>query len=190
LQQRTRTIAIVGNASTTAILQAVERGRSLAEGIVEAQQLGFLEPDPELDLRGTDAAVKLAIVAGIITGRRFDPRTIACDDIRTIDLLAVRRRVRRGATTRLVGRLDHAGGLRVSYEEVSCDSILAAPCGRVVYEYGLTRDERRLHIGSGLGAEATAAGLWADIRALAAEATVLAHHSPPALRERAAEIVR
>jgi hypothetical protein len=58
----------------------------------------------------------------------------------------------------------------VSYEEVARDSVLAAPCGRVVYEYRLDRDERRIHLGTGLGADATAGALWSDIRALAAEA--------------------
>lgn len=172
LQQRTRGIAIAGNASTTTILEVVERGGTLAEGIAEAQRLGFLESDPELDLRGQDAAVKLAIVAGIVTGRRIDPRTIECDDIRHMDLRAVRARARRNVTTRLIGRLTDAGQLRVQYEEISRESILAVPCGRVVYEYRLTRDERRMHIGSGLGADATAAALWSDIRALAAEAAL------------------
>jgi homoserine dehydrogenase len=174
LQQRTQAIAIVGNASTTAIIRAVERGGTLDEGIAEAQQLGFLEPDPELDLRGADAAVKLAIVAGIVTGRRIDPRSIACDDIRSLNLTAVRAAARRHATTRLIGRLSDSGELRVGYEEVSRDCILAAPLGRVVYEYRLTRDERRMHIGSGLGADATAGALWADICGLAAEAAVYA----------------
>lgn len=175
LQKRTRSIAVVGNASTTVILQVVEGGGTLADGIAEAQRLGYIEPDPELDLRGADAAVKLAIVAGIITGHRMDPRTIETEDIREVDVLAVRARARRHATTRLVGRLDGSGRLRVGYEELSRDSILAAPCGRVVYEYGLTGDERRLHIGSGLGAAATARALFADIRALAAEAASLAN---------------
>jgi homoserine dehydrogenase len=175
LRQRTRGIAIVGNASTTAILEVVERGGTLAEGIAEAQRLGFLEPDPELDLRGEDAAVKLAIVAGVITGRRIDPRSIVCDDIRTVDLLAVRARARRGATTRLIGRLGPRGELSVAYEEVPRDSLLAVPCGRVVYEYRLTREERRIHIGTGLGAAATAAALSTDIQALAAEAASRPH---------------
>jgi homoserine dehydrogenase len=170
LRQRTRSIAIVGNASTTAIIQVIESGGTTAEGIAEAQRLGFLEPDPELDLRGDDAAVKLAIVAGIITGRRIDPRTITCEDFRTLNVVTLRARARRNATTRLIGRLDDTGGLTVRYDEVPRDSILAVPCGRVVYEYRLTRDERRLHIGTGLGADATAGALWADLRALAAEA--------------------
>lgn len=170
LQQRTRAIAIVGNASTTTILDVIERGGTIDTGIAEARRLGFMEPDPELDLRGADAAVKLAIVAGIIAGRRIDPRTIDAEDIRTVELSTVRARARRNATTRLIGRMSDTGSLRVAYEEVSRDSILAAPCSRVVYEYRLTHDERRLHIGSSLGAAATAGALFADIRALAAEA--------------------
>lgn len=170
LQQRTRAVALVGNASTTTIIDVVERGGTLDDGMIEACRLGFMEPDPELDLRGADAAVKLAIVAGIITGRRIDPRAIEAEDIRAIDLRTVRLRARRNATTRLIGRMSDTGALRVGYEEVSRDSILAAPCSRVVYEYTLTRNERRLHVGSSLGAAATAGALFADIRALAAEA--------------------
>jgi hypothetical protein len=44
-----------------------------------------------------------------------------------------------------------------------------------VYEYRLTREERRIHIGTGLGAAATAAALFTDIQALAAEAASRPH---------------
>lgn len=172
LQRRTRGVVIVGNASTTAILNVIERGGTLQDGIGEAGRLGFLEPDPELDLRGTDAAVKLAIVAGVLTGRRIDPRSIDCEDIRSLDPVVVRGRTRRNCTTRLAARLHADHTLSVRYEEFSCDSLLAAPCGRVVYEYRLDRDERRMHIGSGLGADATAGALWTDLCATAAQAGV------------------
>lgn len=166
LRRRTRCLAVIGNASTTAIVQAVEGGASFQEGVADAQQRGFLEPDPELDLRGTDAAVKLAIVAGIITGRRIDPLSIPCEDIRDLDLSVVRARAANGSTTRLIARLTEDGALRVAYEEVACGSIHAVACGRVVYDYRLG-SERRLHIGSGLGAAATADALWADVSVLA-----------------------
>ncbi|HEX6132891.1 MAG TPA: hypothetical protein VFZ24_02835 [Longimicrobiales bacterium] len=172
LRRRTRGIAIVGNASTTAILEAIERGGSLEEGIGEAQRRGYLEPDPELDLRGTDAAIKLAIVAGIVTARRIDPRAIAVEDIRSVDPFVVRARARGHATTRLVARLTDEGVLRVAYEEVARESLLAAPCGRVVYEYRLGRGERRFHFGTGLGADATADALRSDIGHLGAHAAV------------------
>jgi homoserine dehydrogenase len=167
LTTRCRSAAIVGNASTTAIINALEHGATLQEGIADAQRLGYLEPDPTLDLKGTDAAVKLAIVAGILGARRIDPLAIPCDDIRDIDVALVRSRARNGSTTRLVARIWPDGALRVAYEAVSGESLLAAPCGRVVYEYLLSNDERRLHIGAGLGADATGEALWSDVRDLA-----------------------
>jgi len=167
LRARIRGATIAGNASTTAIIAAIERGGTLHDGIAEAQQLGYLEPDPELDLRGADAAVKLAIVAAALTGRRIDVDGIAIEDIRSLDPALLRARARRGCTTRLIARLHDNGALTVAYEELRRDSMFAVPPGRVVYEYRLDRDERRLYVGTGLGAEATAAALWLDVEALA-----------------------
>ncbi|HEU5209710.1 MAG TPA: hypothetical protein VFU06_09875 [Longimicrobiales bacterium] len=165
LRRRWREAAIVGNASTTTILECIERGGTLAEGIEEANQRGYLEADPELDLRGRDAAVKLAVVAGALRGERIDADTIQCEDIRSLDHAVIRERVARGATTRLVARAT-PHGVHAGYEEVDRSSALASPVGRVVYRYDLTRNERRLHIGGGLGAAATADALWVDVVAL------------------------
>jgi homoserine dehydrogenase len=166
LRERCRGVAVVGNASTTTILEAVESGATLAEAIAVAQRLGYLESDPELDFRGVDAAVKLAIVAGVLTGRRIDPVAIPCEDLRALDLCAVAARPAHGCTTRLVARLTNDGELRVAYEEIARDSVLAARAGQVVYDYQLTRGERRLHVGGGIGPAATADALWADVQAL------------------------
>jgi homoserine dehydrogenase len=164
LRRRWQSVAIVGNASTTTIIAAIEQGASLAEGIDAAARLGFLETDPELDLRGADAAVKLAIVASVLTGRRITPDAVLCDDIRNIDLRQVRVRPRRGNTTRLVARLTREGQCRVAYEELPADSVLAARAGQVVYDYQLTSNERRLHIGGGIGPDATAEAVWTDVQ--------------------------
>jgi homoserine dehydrogenase len=45
-----------------------ERGASYAETLAEAQRLGYAEADPTLDVDGTDAAHKLAILAQIAFG--------------------------------------------------------------------------------------------------------------------------
>jgi homoserine dehydrogenase len=159
-------VAIVGNATTTTIISMIERGASFDDGAAEAKRLGYLEPDPEADFRGRDAAVKLAIVAGAIYGRVFDHRRIACQDIRSLDAFVVRARARTGSTTRLVARIGADGEPVVAYESVSCDSILAAPIGRVVYEYQVRSGSRQIYIGEGLGANATAAAAWSDVQSI------------------------
>jgi homoserine dehydrogenase len=168
LRDRWQGVALVGNASTTTIIEAVEAGASLGEAIAVAQRLGYLESDPELDFRGADAAVKLAIVASVLTGRRIHPHAIPCEDIRALDPRDVAARPARGCTTRLVGRLRADGAVRVGYEEIARDSVLAARPGQVVYDYQLTRGERRLHVGGGIGPAATADALWTDVHAVIA----------------------
>lgn len=156
-------VTIVGNATTTSIITILENGGSLSEGMNEARRLGYIEPDPELDLRGTDAAVKIAIVAGAVRSRVYDVASIPCDDIRNLDPFIVQARARRGSTTRLVARLDADGTAVVAYEEIPVDSLLAAPCGRVIYKYDIEGGDHHIYIGEGLGADATATAAWVDV---------------------------
>jgi homoserine O-acetyltransferase len=163
LRRRCSSVAVAGNASTTAIIEALECGLGFEQGLQEARRRGLLEPDPEQDLQGVDAAIKLAIVAGALVGRAVDPQRIERQDLRSVDPEQVRERARRGATTRLVGRRRPDGGLQLTYEEVEPGSPLAVPCDRVVYLYELDRGERRVHLGAGVGPLPTAAALWADV---------------------------
>lgn len=163
-------VALCGNVTTTVIVQAIERGASVDEGIAEARALGILEPDPTLDLDGSDAAVKLVAVAGAVFGDPALPApaldTVARQHVRSLDAALLRERARRGASTRLVGRADRTGSLRVAFEEVGPGSPLAAPPDRVVYTYSLG-DSTRVHTGLGIGHRGTAQALLADV--LAAE---------------------
>jgi len=155
-------VAFAGSGSTTVILTAIERGASFDEGFAEALAAGVLEPDPELDLKGIDAAVKLAIVAGILSGRPVDPGSIVAEDLRDVDLDEVRRRPARGATTRLVGRAGPGKTPTLRYEEVPCDSPLAVAPGRVAYAYRARGRDLCLH-GGGLGPDGTAAAVLSDL---------------------------
>jgi homoserine dehydrogenase len=57
------------NGTSNFILTAMsEQGHSYAEALREAQQRGYAEADPTLDVDGTDAAHKLAILAQIAFG--------------------------------------------------------------------------------------------------------------------------
>jgi homoserine dehydrogenase len=168
LRRECREIIIVGNASTTAVIETVERGGSIEDGIRRAQEKGVLEPDPELDLSGADAATKLIAVV-----RALWQRDVCVDDVRREHLtgLAVdtlRRRFQAGSTTRLVARARPGGALQVSYEAVSRSSVLAVPPTHVVYTYELSSGESRVHVGHGIGPRHTAEALLHDVRVLSA----------------------
>ncbi len=168
LRGRCDELLLCGNVTTTVIVQAIERGASVAEGIEHARQLGILETDPELDLGGSDAAVKLLAVWGAVFGEPFLQAPgldrIPRQHVRELDPALLQQRFARGATTRLLasgGR--EPGSLRVAFVELPRSSPLAAPPDRVVYGYRLGGD-LRVHTGFGVGYEGTAAALLDDVR--------------------------
>lgn len=176
LRGAVRGVAIAGNATSTTVIEAVERGASLDEGIDEARRAGLLETDPELDFRGVDAATKLAIVVGALRRRTISLHSVAAADLRDLDVEVVRARARRGRTTRLVARGRSRGGLRVRYEEVERGHWLDVPPDRVAYGYELGDGTVRVHVGDGLGADRTAAAVLHDVVQAVAER---ARHGAP-----------
>ncbi len=169
LRVNCREIALVGNVTTTVIVNAIEAGASVDEGVAEAERRGLLEPDRSLDLDGVDAATKLVAVHGAVFGERWlaslDPLAVERQSVRELDADELRARRRRGHTTRLVARCARDGKPRVAFEEVPVGAPLAAPADRVVYTFDLPAGVR-VHTGLAVGYEKTAAALLADCRAL------------------------
>lgn len=163
LQPRTQSVAAVANATTTALIEELEKGSTVPQALQRARDLGLLEHDASIDLDGTDAWTKLAIVAGALWGA-----TPALHHPVQLDPAVVRRRAEAGSTTRLVARASRAGAFEVRYEELPRTSPLAVPCDRVAYAYELDGGDRRIHIGSGLGPDGTAGALLHDLQQLVA----------------------
>jgi homoserine dehydrogenase len=79
------------NGTSNFILTAMsEQGRSYEEALAEAQRLGYAEADPTLDVDGTDAAHKLAILAQIAFGVAVPPRAISRRGIASIQQADIR----------------------------------------------------------------------------------------------------
>ena len=56
------------NSTTNFILAEMESGRTYADALKTAQELGYAETDPTADVEGWDAAAKAAIVANTLMG--------------------------------------------------------------------------------------------------------------------------
>jgi homoserine dehydrogenase len=76
--ERIARIDAVLNGTSNYVLDRLAEGLPFAEAVREAQRRGFAEADPSLDLDGTDAAQKLAIVSraafGVVVDWRAIPR--------------------------------------------------------------------------------------------------------------------
>lgn len=76
---------ILNGTSNFIVHQMDECGSSYSDALEQAQRLGFAEADPSMDVDGTDAAQKLAILAHLAFGARVRWREIARTGIDFLD---------------------------------------------------------------------------------------------------------
>lgn len=67
---------ILNGTSNFILTEMEERGAAFGEAVAEAQRLGYAEADPTMDVDGSDAAQKLAILAHLAFGARLHWRDI------------------------------------------------------------------------------------------------------------------
>lgn len=91
------------NGTSNFILTAMaERGLSYAAALAEAQKLGYAEADPTLDVDGSDAAHKLAVLAQIAFGVAALPHEIERHGINRLDAMDIRYAAELGYTIKLL----------------------------------------------------------------------------------------
>ncbi len=91
------------NGTSNFILTAMaEKGMTYAAALTEAQKLGYAEADPTLDVDGSDAAHKLAVLAQISFGVAARPHEIERQGIDTLDAMDIRFADELGYTIKLL----------------------------------------------------------------------------------------
>ena len=90
------------NSTTNVILERMEAGSSLAEGIAHAQALGLAETDPSADVDGWDAVVKVAALVTVLMNHPIALNSISREGIRSLTGEAVRAARAAGTPYKLV----------------------------------------------------------------------------------------
>ena len=93
---------ILNGTSNFILSSMADRGVSYADALAEAQRLGYAEADPTLDVDGSDAAHKLAVLAQIAFGVTADPGQIEKHGIDRVDALDIRFATELGYTVKLL----------------------------------------------------------------------------------------
>jgi homoserine dehydrogenase len=75
----------VFNSTTNIILETMEAGRSFAEGVKAAQELGVAETDPSHDVDGWDSVMKICAVARVILKSPLTPKAVRREGIRSLE---------------------------------------------------------------------------------------------------------
>src|SRR5665648_29672 len=105
------TVYGIVNGTTNYILTAMAQGRGdYAEALIDAQKLGYAEPDPTEDVSGGDAAAKMAILASIAFKSRVAMADVSYEGIEKLTLDDVRYAREFGFVVKLIGAARLVGG--------------------------------------------------------------------------------
>ncbi len=182
-----RVVALRGivNGTSNYILSRMYReGLGFAEALKGAQEAGYAEADPTLDVSGGDACHKLAILATLAWGVRVRPDQIATEGIDQIDAVDMMFAERFGYVIKplAVARETESGDLdlRVHPALVEKGSVLASITGALnaVYLEGAMLGPCLLS-GPGAGALPTAMSVVSDIVDVARNTIAKAHARVP-----------
>lgn len=159
--------AILNGTSNFILTEMHEKGRSYLDVLAEAQQLGYAEADPTLDVDGTDAAQKLVLLSQIAFGTKVPVTAFhrqGIDQLELVDLSYAAElgyRVKLLATARLI---ENKLEMHVQPTFVRADRPLAKT-GGAFNMVELTGDAvgRLWYSGAGAGEMPTASAVVADV---------------------------
>jgi len=159
------------NGSTNYILTKVfEEKKSYLEALKAAQDLGFAESDPSLDVKGFDAKYKLTIAIAHTFGVFVKPENIINVGIQNISEVDLKYAKENNLTIKLVARankIDATVFAFVAPQFVPTDHMLASV--RNEYNAVLVEGafaEKQVFIGKGAGGYPTGSAVLSDISAL------------------------
>jgi homoserine dehydrogenase len=100
--QITSIAAILNGTSNYILTQMIREGWSYHEALKRAQELGYAEEDPTLDIDGTDAAQKLVLLAQLAFGVKAPLASFPRNGIDTLELSDLRYAAELGYTVKLL----------------------------------------------------------------------------------------
>lgn len=121
------------NSTSKIVVEAMERGESMQEGIQEAKAKGVAEADASYDLEGWDSAAKTAALANVFMDARTNPRAVARTGLSDLTTERVQQLRSRAKTVMLVSRAFRTPGrellLQVAPEVLARTDLLATARG-------------------------------------------------------------
>ncbi len=171
---RVRGVAGVLNGTCNFVLDRCAAGASFADAVSLARVAGYAEADPTLDLDGSDAAQKLALLIREAFGEAVPWRDIPRRGIADLDAGTLAEAVRKGRKVRLVASCERSEeGLRASVQpfDLSPDHPFAEIAGAENALLVELEGGDRVRIAArGAGRWPTTEAVLADLHDLAAEA--------------------
>lgn len=159
---------ILNGTSNYILTRMTDTGMDFAPALGEAQQLGYAEADPTLDINGWDAAHKAIILASLAYGFWLDPAKIHVSGIEKVTAADIRFANELGYCIKLLGTIKAADGkaieVRVVPTLIPKSHVLASVNG--VYNAIAVKGDivgESLFYGRGAGQDPTSSSVVADL---------------------------
>ena len=104
---------IINGTSNYILTKMGEEGMSFEDALARAQELGFAEADPTLDISGGDAAHKIAILAALAFNTPVEMASVPMEGIQNLQLQDVAYAAELGYTVKLIGIARDRGDMGV-----------------------------------------------------------------------------
>jgi homoserine dehydrogenase len=163
----THIYGIVNGTCNYILTRMKAEGEDFADMLREAQELGYAEAEPSLDVDGYDSQHKVGLMASLAHGFWVGPESVPVEGIRQVSQLDVQFATALGYTIKLLGTVKKVGTkVQASvYPALIPDShVLASVSG--VYNAVFIRGDvvgDTLFYGQGAGQDATASAVVSDI---------------------------
>ncbi|MBN1516724.1 homoserine dehydrogenase [Candidatus Sumerlaeota bacterium] len=169
-----RIAGILNGTCNFILTQMITEGLEFDEALKQAQELGYAEPDPTLDIEGIDTAHKLAVLASLAFGQTIQADDVYCEGITKLEPLDIAFAAASGFAVKLLGIAQrHDNGAveaRVHPAFVPVNSMLASV--RSSFNAALIDSDlagSTMLYGRGAGPLPTASAILGDIIAVAQE---------------------
>jgi len=153
--------AILNGTTNYILTEMDDRGLSFQDALKEAQELGYAEADPTLDVDGFDAAAKLVIMGNLLLGKELVLNDLKIEGIRDITQKDITKAKDNGNTIKLIASVNNMA--KVEPVIISKDdpmSVAGALCSvKFVSEFA----GEEIIIGKGAGGMETASAMIRDL---------------------------
>lgn len=154
------------NSCTNLVLCRMEEGESFEDAVRYSQSIGLAETDPNADINGWDAAIKVAALCTVLMGQPLTPQQVDREGIRGITPQMLQEAKKNGRRWKLVCRARRENGTlqaSVKPQQVGLDSPLYSINGSSSYcEFEMDMLPGLGIVESDPGPETTAYGMLAD----------------------------
>ncbi len=152
---------ILNGTTNYMLTEMTEKKISFQKALKNAQNLGYAEADPTMDIEGLDTAAKLVIIANWISGMKITLIDVEIEGFTIIDSEIISNAHKRNSVIKLIGKIDQKASVKPTEIPVNSPLCVGGSLNAVTFTTKLAG--KQTITGPGAGGLETASAVLRDI---------------------------